>query len=131
MTTGQSLVALVAILAAALYMYMSIRVAQARTKYSVPAPAVTGNPEFERVYRVQMNTLETLPVFLLGLFLFSAYMNPWVAAILGAVWIAGRYMYMEGYIQAADKRSMGFLVQGIAVILLLLGALLGVLGSLF
>jgi glutathione S-transferase len=127
MTTAQSLVALIALLAAGLYTYMSTLVGQARVKFNVPAPAITGHPEFERTYRVQMNTLETLPVFLLCLFLFSMYVDEWVAAILGVVWIAGRFIYMRAYVQAAEGRSMGFMIQGVAVIVLLAGALLGVL----
>jgi glutathione S-transferase len=130
MSTAQSLVALVALLAAALYTYTSVLVGQARVKYNVPAPAITGHPDFERTYRVQMNTLETLPVFLLCLFLFSFYVNEWVAALLGAVWIVGRFIYMQAYIKAAEGRSMGFTIQGVAVIVLLLGSLLGVLWQL-
>jgi glutathione S-transferase len=130
MTTAQSLVALVALLAAGLYLYMSIVVGQARVKFQIAAPATTGHPEFERTYRVQMNTLETLPVFLLCLFLFSFYVSEWLAALLGAVWIAGRYLYMQAYIKAAEGRSLGFGVQGAAVITLLVGAVLGVLWSL-
>ena len=42
---------------------MGLRVGQGRSKYNVPAPAVTGNPDFERAYRIQMNTLEWLPLF--------------------------------------------------------------------
>ena len=42
------LVAIVTLLALLVYFYMSLRVGQGRTKYNVPAPAVTGNPDFER-----------------------------------------------------------------------------------
>lgn len=126
MSTAQSLVALVALVAMALYMYMAVLVGQARVRFNVPAPAVTGHPDFERIYRVQMNTLESLPVFLACLFIFSAFVNGWFAAILGTVWIAGRYIYMQGYIKAADSRSLGFSIQGVAVIVLLAGSFLGV-----
>ena len=65
------LIAMVAALALIEYLIFSYRTGQARGKYSVEAPAVTGHPIFERYYRVQMNTLEQLIVFLPGLFLFS------------------------------------------------------------
>ncbi|HEX3408238.1 MAG TPA: MAPEG family protein, partial [Caulobacteraceae bacterium] len=65
------LVAIVSLLALLLYFYMGVRVSQARTKYGVAAPAVTGNPDFERAYRIQMNTLEWLPIFLVSLWLFA------------------------------------------------------------
>jgi glutathione S-transferase len=86
-------------------------------------PATSGNPDFERVFRVQMNTLEWMPVFLPSLWLFAIYISDPIAAALGVVWIAGRVLYMVGYAQAAAKRGPGFLVQGLAAIALWLGAL--------
>jgi uncharacterized membrane protein YecN with MAPEG domain len=56
--------ALVTLLAIMLYLYTGVRVASARAKYRVQAPATTGHPDFERVFRVQMNTLEWMPIFL-------------------------------------------------------------------
>jgi glutathione S-transferase len=124
---GSHLVALVAILSLALYFYMGIRVGQARIKFNVPAPAMTGNPEFERTFRVQMNTLEGLVIYLPALFLFASYVHDYLAAALGVMWIVGRYVYMEGYIDAPEKRSAGFGIQALATLILLLGALVGVL----
>lgn len=37
-----------------------MQVARARGRYGVKAPAVVGHELFERAYRVQMNTLDTL-----------------------------------------------------------------------
>jgi len=123
---GYNLVALVAILSLALYFYMGIRVGQARSKYGVPAPATTGNADFERTFRVQQNTLEGLILYLPSLYLFSTYIEPYVAAALGALWVVGRYVYMEGYIEAPERRSAGFGIQALATLALLLGALVGV-----
>lgn len=123
---GFNLVALVAILSLALYFYMLIRVGQARTKYGVKAPATSGHPDFERVYRVQQNTLEGLVIYLPSLFLFSTYVHPYIAAGLGLLWIVGRYIYMEGYVEQAEKRAAGFGIQALATIALLLGSLVGV-----
>jgi hypothetical protein len=39
-------------------------VAGARGRHGVKAPATTGHPDFERAFRVQMNTLEHTVVFL-------------------------------------------------------------------
>lgn len=108
-----------------LYFWTGIQVGQARQKYGVKAPAITGNPDFERVFRVQMNTLEWLPLFLASLWIFAMYWNPLVAAGLGLVWIIGRVMYAQGYAKAADQRSMGFMVQGLAVLVLFGGGLIG------
>ncbi len=128
---GYHLVALVAILSLALYLYMSIRVGQARAKYGVAAPATSGHPDFDRVFRVHQNTLEGLILYLPSLYMFSTYVEPYIAAGLGALWIVGRYVYMEGYIEAPERRSAGFGIQALATLALLLGALIGVLWNMF
>ena len=115
--------ALVTLLAVVLYFYTGLLVAKARAKFGVQAPATTGNPDFERVFRVQMNTLEWMPIFLPSLWLFAIYISDPLAAIIGVVWIAGRILYMTGYSQAADKRGRGFGIQAMAAIILWLGAL--------
>jgi len=115
--------ALVTCLAIALYFFTSIRVAKARAKFGIKAPAITGNDDFERVFRVQMNTLEWLPIFLPSLWLFAIYISDPVAAAIGLLWIAGRALYMTGYSQAANKRGRGFGIQALATAILWLGAL--------
>ena len=116
------LTALVTCLALAVYLLTSVQVARARATFGIKAPAITGNPDFERVFRVQMNTLEWLPIFLPALWLFAIYISDTIAAVLGLAWIAGRILYMVGYSKAADKRGRGFAVQSSATILLWLGA---------
>ena len=118
-------IVLVTLASLLLYFYMGILVAGARQKHNVPAPAMSGNPDFERTFRVQMNTLEWLPIFLPTLWISGMYWDERIVAAVGVVWIVGRVMYMQGYIKAADQRSMGFLVQSIAVLILLVGAAVG------
>jgi glutathione S-transferase len=133
--TATPLAAIVTILAIILYTMTGFRVASMRGKHKIDAPAVTGNPEFERSYRVQINTLEAMPVFLPALWLATIYFSLrfpvvwWIPAALGLLWIVGRYMYMEGYIAAADKRSTGFLISALAQYVLLLLALVGIVMS--
>jgi glutathione S-transferase len=115
--------ALVTCLAILFYFFTSLQVGKARAKFGIKAPATTGNPGFERVFRVQMNTLEWLPFFLPALWLFAIYISDPIAAVLGLVWIAGRILYMTGYSQAAEKRGRGFGIQAAAAILLWLGAM--------
>jgi glutathione S-transferase len=118
------LVAIVTLLALLLYFVMSARVGRGRTKYGVVAPAVTGHPDFERDYRIQMNTLEWLPLFLVSLWLFAASWNSDViAAAIGVVWILGRILYLTGYSRAAEARGPGFGIQALATAVLLFGAL--------
>jgi len=115
--------ALVTCLAILFYFFTSIRVAKARAASGIKAPAITGNPDFERVFRVQMNTLEWMPIFLPSLWLFAIYISDPIAAVLGLVWIAGRILYMTGYSQAAEKRGRGFGIQAAAAMILWAGAL--------
>src|SRR6266576_6371066 len=115
--------AIVTCLAILFYFFTSIRVASARAAYGVKVPAISGNPDFERVFRVQMNTLEWMPIFLPSLWLFAIYVSDPIAGAIGLVWIVGRILYLVGYAQAAAKRSRGFGIQAAAAILLWLGAL--------
>ena len=118
------LVAIVTLLALLVYFYMGLRVGQARSKYGVEAPAVTGHPDFERDYRIQMNTLEWLPLFLVSLWLFAiAWGSDLIAAGIGVVWIIGRVLYLTGYSKAAAARAPGFFTQALATAVLLFGAL--------
>ena len=116
------LTALVTCLALLIYFLTAVNVARARAAFGIKAPAITGNPDFERVFRVQMNTLEWLPIFLPVLWLFAIYISDWVAAVLGLAWVAGRILYMVGYSKAATSRGRGFAIQASAAVLLWLGA---------
>jgi glutathione S-transferase len=115
--------ALVTCLAILFYFFTTIQVSKARAAFGIKVPATSGNPDFERVFRVQMNTLEWMPIFLPSLWLFAIYVSDPGAAVLGLVWIAGRALYMTGYAQAAEKRGRGFGIQAAAAIILWLGAL--------
>jgi glutathione S-transferase len=117
------LTALITLLAVLFYFFTSIGVARARSAYGVRAPATSGHPDFERFFRVQMNTLEWMPIFLPALWLFAIYLSDAVAAALGAVWIVGRIAYFVGYKRAAEKRSPGFGIQALAAVALWIGAL--------
>lgn len=115
--------AFVTLLAVALYFSTGLMVAKARQKFGVVLPATTGHADFERVFRVQQNTLEWMPIFLPSLWLFALYVSDVWAAVLGLVWIVGRIVYMRGYADAAEKRHAGFFVQMSACAVLWLGAL--------
>jgi glutathione S-transferase len=118
------LTGIVSLVALLVYFYMSLRVGQGRSKYGVTAPAVTGHPNFERDYRIHMNTLEWMPIFLVSLWLFAAAWNAdRIAAGIGVVWIVGRILYLIGYARAAEARSTGFGIQALAAGVLLFGAL--------
>lgn len=117
--------AIVTCLAIAFYLLTSIEVSRARARYGVKLPAISGNVDFERVYRIQMNTLEWMPIFLPSLWLFAIYISDVGAAALGAIWIVGRILYFLGYREAVAKRSRGFAIQALMCIVLWVGALGG------
>ena len=117
---------LVTALTMLLYLVITINVGRARAKYKVSPPQMTGDPNFERVLRVQQNTLEQTVFFLPVLWLFSFYVNPLWGAGIGAVWLIGRIAYAWGYYQAASKRMVGFGISSISSMLLLIGSLIGI-----
>lgn len=119
-------VALVALLALIEFVIISFMTGRARAAYGVKAPALTGHPMFERWYRVQMNTLEQLVVFLPALFLFASYVSPRWGAILGLVFIVGRAVYARAYLADPESRSLGFGLSFVPTLLMLVGALLAV-----
>jgi glutathione S-transferase len=121
---------LVTVAALIVYLMMIVGVGRARAKFGVPAPATTGDPQFERHFRVQMNTLEWLPIFLPSLWLFAFYWSDPIAAAIGAFWVVGRLLYMTAYARDPKSRSPGFGIQGVSALILLLGTLIGAVYSL-
>jgi glutathione S-transferase len=124
------LVHLVMALALAEFFLFGLAVARARVRYNVPAPSTTGNPSFECYFRVQMNTLEQLVIFVPSLVMFAHYWGPAIAAALGALFIIGRAIYFYGYTSAPDKRHMGFMVSSLPNLALLVGAVGGAIHAL-
>ena len=123
-------VAVVAVLALMQYILFGSLVGKARGRFGVNGPAVTGHPVFERYFRVQMNTLELLIALLPGLWLFAHYVSPVWAAILGTVYLAGRFEYLRSYVADPAKRSVGFGLSMLPILALLLGALIGAVSAL-
>ncbi|MBB4197295.1 hypothetical protein CCR94_14780 [Rhodoblastus sphagnicola] len=106
-----------------LYGGLGLRVGMARVAYKIEAPAISGHPTFERLYRIQMNTLEWLPVHLVGLWMFALYVSDIGAAALGAVWIVGRILYARAYLADPKSRTAGFAISFAAMLLLCVGAI--------
>jgi hypothetical protein len=117
--------ALVTLATIALLVMAGADVGRARGKFKIAAPATTGHPDFERVYRVQMNTTENAIAFLPALWLFAYYVSPMWSGVVGAIWIVGRIWYGRAYAQAASKRTGGFMLSSVAMMTLALGAAVG------
>jgi len=120
------LVSIVAALALVEYAVFFILAGRARGRYGVAAPATTGHPIFERYFRVQLNTVEQLVIFLPALFMCAYFANEGMASALGLVFILGRALYARAYIVDPAKRGPGFLLTIASNFLLLLGGIVGV-----
>lgn len=119
------LVAIVATLALLQYAGFVQLAGSARGRFGVPAPAITGNEDFERRLRIQSNTVEQLVVFLPALFLFAHYVHVETAAGLGLVFIVGRALYARAYVSNPAGRGPGFGLTILANLALTVGALVG------
>ena len=116
-------VAIVTVLALLEFFWFSIQVGRARAKFGIAAPATTGNEVFERYFRVQMNTLEQLMLFLPTLWIFAGYISPLWAAALGAVFIIGRAIYASSYVRDPKRRSLGFALTALPTLAMMISIL--------
>ncbi|MFL6619843.1 MAG: MAPEG family protein [Povalibacter sp.] len=123
-------VAIVSVLALLEFLILGLLVAIARGKYGVAAPAVSGHEMFERHFRIHMNTLEQLVVFLPAMWICTRYFDPtWVAA-LGSLFVIGRIVYAVSYFRDPRKRTMGFVLTSLPVMAYLVIILYGAIGRL-
>ncbi|XP_069809996.1 leukotriene C4 synthase-like isoform X2 [Dendropsophus ebraccatus] len=86
--------------------YFSLQVIAARRKYSVSPPSISGPPEFERVFRAQVNCTEYFPLFLAVLWLSGIFFHQGTAAVCGILYLFARYRYFKGYSASSQGRSM-------------------------
>jgi uncharacterized MAPEG superfamily protein len=117
-------VALVTVLALLEYQFFGIMVGRARGRYGIAAPATTGHEVFERHFRVHMNTLEQLALFLPALWIFGYYVSEVWAAGLGTIWIVGRAIYCMLYVKEPKSRTLGFALTALPMLAMLLGILI-------
>lgn len=118
-------VELIAMLVVVQYLFFGVQVGRARGRYGVKAPAVSGHEGFERIYRVQMNTLELMVALLPSLFVAARFWPaPWVAG-LGAVYLIGRFIYWRAYVGNPASRTLGFLLSMLPILTLMVLALAG------
>lgn len=118
---------IIAMLALIEYLYFGVQVGGARGRTGVAAPAVTGDPAFERVYRAHQNTLEQLIIFLPALYASAYYLNDLFAVAAGVAFLIGRALYFRTYSTDAEKRGPGMLITAAANVALLAGGLIGAL----
>jgi uncharacterized membrane protein YecN with MAPEG domain len=117
-------VAIVTVAALLQFFWFGWQVGAARSKYNIAAPAVSGNEAFERVFRVHMNTLEQLVVFLPALWIFAYFISPIWAAAIGVVFIVGRALYARSYVKEPKGRTLGCAMCALPQLFLLVGILI-------
>jgi glutathione S-transferase len=120
--------ATVTLLIGLFYFYTGFRVGNLRAKHGIKAPATTGHPEFDRAYRVQLNTLEQMGVFLPFLWLAALYPIgwAWLAPAVGVLWLFARIIYLVGYMADPNRRLAGAMLTGICDLAMFVIAAVGI-----
>lgn len=123
-------VELVAVITVFQFFFFGAMTGRARMKSGLQAPAITGDEGFERMYRVQMNSLEMLVAFLPALLFAAQYWPGHIVALVGAVYIIGRHLYWRAYVTDPSKRGLGFMLSMFPTLVLLILALVGIIMAL-
>jgi glutathione S-transferase len=120
--------AIVTLLIGFFYFYTAFRVGNLRGKHDIKAPATSGHPQFDRAFRVQLNTLEQMGIFLPFLWVSAFYPIPWawLAPLIGFIWLAGRIVYLRAYMADPDKRLIGAGLGGLTNLIMFVIAAAGV-----
>ena len=108
------------------YLYFTGRVGANRGKLGIEAPATTGHPEWECMYRIQQNTLEQLIVFIPAIYAFYVYVSETWVWLPGAMFVLGRLIYSVGYLNQPGKRALGMVMTfftNVLMVLIILGML--------
>ncbi|KAM4869595.1 leukotriene C4 synthase isoform 1-T1 [Urocitellus parryii] len=146
-----ALLASVTLLGVLLQAYFSLQVIWARRAFRVSPPLTTGPPEFERVYRAQVNCSEYFPLFLAMLWVAGIFFHEGLgagdgrcsgslgvpqsspvtlagaAALCGLVYLFARLRYFQGYARSAQLRLAPLYASAHALWLLVALAALGLL----
>ena len=122
---------LIVLLALLQYVYFTGRVGQARGKYKVSAPACDGDEAFNRVFRVQQNTLEQLVIFIPAAYAFAYYLSELWVVLPGLGFIIGRFLYAAAYLKDPKSRGPGMAITLLSNVVLVLGALYGLVKVMF
>lgn len=118
-------IAIVTVLALLQLFVFAFLVGRQRAKHGIKAPAISGEAEFERAFRIHQNTLEQLVIFIPALWLFGYYVHALIAAGIGLIFIIARFVYRGSYLNDPAKRTAGFGVGALAMMVLLVGGLIG------
>jgi uncharacterized MAPEG superfamily protein len=100
-------------------------VGKARGKYGVSAPAMSGDPNFEREFREHQNTVENLVLVIPAMWIFGTYVHVLTAAGIGLLYVISRFIYRNAYLKDPKSRSLGFTIGALCTMTLILGSIVG------
>uniref|UniRef100_A0A8V0YZA7 Leukotriene C4 synthase n=1 Tax=Gallus gallus TaxID=9031 RepID=A0A8V0YZA7_CHICK len=84
--------------------YFFLQVIHARRKFGISPPNISGPPEFERIFRAQVNSSEYFPIFVALLWQAGLFFHQGLAAALGLLYLYSRYCYFMGYRASSSDR---------------------------
>ncbi|XP_021407852.2 leukotriene C4 synthase [Lonchura striata] len=84
--------------------YFILQVIYARRLFGISPPKTSGPPEFERIFRAQVNSSEYFPIFLALLWQAGLFFHQGLAAALGLLYLYARYCYFMGYKASSSER---------------------------
>jgi uncharacterized membrane protein YecN with MAPEG domain len=122
---------LIVLLALLQYVFFTARVGLARGKYNVNAPACDGDESWNRLFRVQQNTMEQLIVFVPATYAFAIYLSELWVLVPGLAFMIGRFLYSAEYLKDPKTRTPGMAITLLANVVLVLGALFGLVKVMF
>jgi glutathione S-transferase len=122
---------LIVLLALLQFIWFTMRVGMARGKYNIDAPACDGDEAWNRLFRIQQNTMEQLIVLIPATYAFAYYLSELWVVVPGAVFIIGRILYSAAYLKDPKSRGPGMGLTMLANVVLILGALFGLLKGMF
>jgi glutathione S-transferase len=120
-------VSAVVLLAVLQFVVLGMIVGLARGRFNVPAPATTGHPTFERLFRIHQNSLEMLIAFVPGVWLYGWWVSQTWATALGVLFLAARILYAIQYVRDPKTRAIGASLSFIIILILIVGDLYAVL----
>ncbi|NXO31561.1 LTC4S synthase, partial [Cisticola juncidis] len=104
--------------------YFFLQVIYARRLFGISPPKISGPPEFERIFRAQVNSSEYFPIFLALLWQAGLFFHQGLAAALGVLYLCARYCYFMGYkASSAERLAPIYFSAGVLWILIAVSAL--------
>jgi glutathione S-transferase len=125
--------ATITLLAVMLYLFMGARVGILRGRHGIKAPATSGHSEFDRAYRVHLNTAEQYVAFLPLLWLATLTFHSiyWLPAAFGVAFLVARVIYMALYMRNPETRTIAAFLTMFSLLGLIVLSMIGLYDALY